>query len=121
MNLNLIEEILKTLLWACIEDYAGLWELLWEVNSKVPGMSEFERKRLALQATQFLLEKGFIRLFRCNEPYGDLSELEMYVARGALHEERNWDAPEVDGISIRVGATEEGEELYMSGGSILGQ
>lgn len=113
--MNTIAEFAKILLWACIEDYAGLWELLWEVNSKFPGLSESERKRVSLEVVQLLLDKGFIRLYRCKEPYGDLSELDADAVSVALSEENNWKAPELAGVSIRAGATEKGEALYQSG------
>lgn len=113
--MNTITEIARTLLWACIEDYAGLWELLWEVNSKFPMFSDEERKRGSLEAMQLLLDRGLIKLYRCKEPYGDLSELDADAVRGALSEEDNWKAPEFRDVSIRAGATKDGEALYQSG------
>ncbi len=113
--MSILAEFAKILLWACIEDYAGLWELLWEVNSKFPELPENERKRMSLNVASLLLDNGFIKLYRCKEPYGELSELDADEARVVLGEERNWEAPEFEGVSIRAAATEKGEELYQSG------
>lgn len=113
--MNIIIGIAKIQLWACIEDYAGLWELLWEVNSKFPKCPESQRKRLSLEAVQLLLDRGLIKLYQCQEPYGDLSELDLQTARSALKRESYWEAPEFRGISIRVGATEKGKAMWQAG------
>lgn len=113
--MNTVKDFIKVLLWACIEDYAGLWELLWEVNSKFPELTDAEKKCMSLEALQLLIEKDFIRLYRCKEPYGKLSELEASVALVALTKEKNWVAPELADVSIRAGATQKGEALYKSG------
>lgn len=108
-------EFMKVLLWACIEDYAGLWELHWEVNSKFPDLTEEERKRILIEAVSFLISNGLVKLHRCDEPYGDLSELDLEAAFSALSEEKNWEAPDTSDVSIRAGATKRGEELYEKG------
>jgi len=112
--MTIIAELAKILLWACIEDYAGLWELLWEVNSKFPEYSESERKHLSLEVAKLLLERGGIKLYRCQESYGNLSELDLESARAVLNGESNWEAPDFEGISIRAGATKKGEALYQA-------
>lgn len=108
-------ELIKVLLWACIEDYAGLWELHWEVSSKFPDLSEEERERILIEALSLLISNGLVKLYRCDEPYGDLSELGLEAALSALSEEKNWEAPDTSDVSIRASATKSGEELYEKG------
>ena len=110
----MIESSKKILLWACVEDYAGLWELRWEINSKFPDLPEPERKRLSIETVLLLLGAGLIKLYRCQEPYGELSELDTNKARIVLSEEKYWEAPESNSVSIRAGATEEGEKSYQN-------
>lgn len=113
--MNIVNEVTKVLLWACIEDYAGLWELLWEVNSKFPETSEAQRKKLSLDVTRLLLDNELIKLYLCKEPYGELSEIDTHSAISFIGDERNWEAPEFEGISVRAGATKKGEALYEAG------
>ena len=41
------KELMYKLLWATIEEYAGLWELHWEVNSALKVISASKNKELA--------------------------------------------------------------------------
>lgn len=113
--MNMLADYVKILLWACIEDYAGIWELLWEINSKFPELPRSERRRVTFEVIQLLLHNNFVKLYRCKEPYGDLSELDTDAAHLALKEDKNWEPPAIDGVSIRAEATEKGKDLYQSG------
>ena len=114
--MSMKSELVKIVLWACIEDYAGLWELLWEANSGFPEISEDDRRRLTYEVVLLLLNRGAIKLYRCQEPCQSISELDMESATLALNLKGNWDSPDFEGASIRVGATKSGEGLYSEGG-----
>jgi len=114
--MNIKIEISKVVLWATIEDYVGLWELLWEVNTQFSDIPEEQRKQALLEVLQQLLNKDLINLYSCKEPYGEVSILDKSIAYAALTEEKNWQAPDLTDISIRAGATEKGEAFYQTDG-----
>ena len=68
---------LKTLLWASIEDYCGLWELVWELNALHPHNSLQENQYMALQGTLYCLSKDLMGLFYCQEPYGRITKVKV--------------------------------------------
>ena len=99
----------KRVLWAAIEDYVGLWEIPWEFgkDEEKPSISE-----LAKTLSQFL-NQGYIELFRCKEPYGNLEKIEVNP-KAVLAEMTNWVEPLEGAVSIRVSATEKGQKYYKS-------
>jgi hypothetical protein len=107
-----MENMIKVILWACIEDYAGLWELLWEVNSAFPEITEDERREQCSGLLLQMLERDLVNIYQCQEPYGELIPLKISEAREVLVNRVNWKAPELNAISIRVGATLLGNEVF---------
>lgn len=97
------------MLWAAIEDYAGLWELVWELNSiELPEGQEPASP--ARRVVRDSLERGWIALYRCQEPYGEMTPVAADSAVQLLDDDRNWAEPEKDTISVRVHATEAGAQ-----------
>ena len=103
------------LLWACIEDYAGLWELLWEAKSKLSDYGKNCQKSMVREAVLTLIKMGYITLYQCKEPYGETDPLTIEDAVSAVDDEHNWMAPEFDRVSIRASATEEGGRIHEAG------
>ncbi|MBN1981662.1 MAG: hypothetical protein JW795_09030 [Chitinivibrionales bacterium] len=99
--------IIKRILWASIEDYAGLWELLWEFNNDSAEITEHEIR----QATVELLLKQFLELYFCKEPYGEMTKIDSGW-KDLLLNDKYWKIPENNAVSIRVSATEIGKKYF---------
>ncbi len=109
------QEITKKILWLGIEDYSGLWEILWELNSQYPELAEAKRYELAQSTLQTLVDKGYLSLYRCQEPYGELTEIPFNEVRSLIHNSENWKEPKPDSLSLRISTTQEGEAAYITG------
>ncbi len=64
------QEISKKILWAGIEDYTGLWEMYWELNSDYPHLSETEKHQILYELLISFSTRGWLKLYWCKEPYG---------------------------------------------------
>jgi hypothetical protein len=107
-----VSDARRTVLWLAIEDFSGLWEVIWEFRALFPEADEAELKRRAVGDVSDLLLKGLIELYRCEEPYGKLEKISESEASTVLADMAAWREPEKDGISVRMGATSAGEEAY---------
>lgn len=99
----------KTILFAAIEDYVGLWELLWEFADQ-PEITEEEMRPAIADLTQ----RGLIKLYFCREPYGELSAVEFEGYEKVLANLYCWVVPGVNQTGIRASATKQGEAYYRS-------
>ena len=106
------EELVRPLLWLGIEDYAGLWEAVWELNTRRPEQPEPANRLIAERILRELLDAGHIRLFKSPEPYGDVASIPLHEAEAALGRCENWAEPRPNGVSVRFSTTPSGEALY---------
>jgi hypothetical protein len=110
-----VNDAQDTVLWICIEDYAGLWEIVWDLRGHGRGtMSEETLVDLARRTTIDLLDRGWLAAFTCLEPYGDLSPLGADQARTSLADAEAWVLPNDGAVGIRMSVTPAGEAAYMS-------
>lgn len=107
-----ISSVERKILWAAIEDYAGLWELIWELATSCPEVSELERRSVAQRVVRDLLEHNWIDLYERIEIGGK----EQLVPRARwdelLSDEANWHEPSTESTEVLIGATPAGEEFY---------
>jgi len=103
------DKSLQALLWAGIEDYAGLWEAVWELNSLRPQVPESENRLSAERLVRELLKEGHVRLFESREPYEALTPLPANEIDLVLGKPQSWAEPAPNGVSIRFGTTPSGE------------
>ncbi|MEQ1919421.1 MAG: hypothetical protein ABL955_09490, partial [Elusimicrobiota bacterium] len=101
-------DILNDILWLAIEDFSGLWEILWDLKSHYPTMPESERKAAALRGVRELLHGNSIELYSCSEPAGEPQNLSGKSGDAALADLRNWVEPVPGAISVRISATDSG-------------
>jgi len=99
----------EKILWAAIEDYAGLWEVLWEFGKEIPSIPFFEIQTTVLS----LFNQGYIEVFKCKEPYGELTKIDDGCI-DIFSDKTNWNPPDQYAVSIRISATERGEKYYYS-------
>lgn len=104
----------KAILWLAIEDYSGLWEAAWQLQTDHPDFDSAHAATRAKTVVNELLERGFVRLYRCQEPYGELSVVDNEQVHDVLAEPANWVEPEPESMSIRFGVTPAGEEAFRS-------
>lgn len=107
-----ISPVERKVLWAAIEDYAGLWEIVWELTSSCPEVSESDRQSVAQRAVRDLLVRNCIELYERSEIGGK----EQLVSRARwdelLSNEANWHEPSARSTEVLIGATSAGERLY---------
>lgn len=106
------DEVRDIALWQAIEDYAGLWELFWELNTVDPEGDEAAHFTSATQAVRSLVEDGLIELFYCQEPYGEMTRVPSGERQRVIEEQGYWQEPAKDARSVRMSATEAGEAFY---------
>lgn len=102
----------RTILGAGVEDYAGLWEAVWELRSVHPEQTTESLVVTAREILMSLLSAHHIELYWCQEPYGDMSLIPDVEARELLTASGVFDEPTEDAISVRFSATPAGEDLY---------
>jgi hypothetical protein len=106
---------IKTILWATIEDYCGLWEIPWELKANHQDMHSNELKKLAFNIISVLIKAKTIELFHCKEPYGQIDKIDNNSSYyDLLKTDKYWKVPDSEEMSIRLSATKKGEALYNS-------
>jgi len=104
---------IKKVLWASIEDYCGLWEVVWEINTLHPNLSSKASQHVALQCILQLISKDLVKLFYCQEPYGEMMEItDKSSYPRLLQDSKSWNPPMADSRSVRVSATDSGKKYY---------
>jgi hypothetical protein len=104
---------IEKVLWSSIEDYCGLWELVWEINTLHPNRSRKDSQHIALQCMLYLISKDWVRLFYCQEPYGKMIEIvDRNIYHSLLKDLKVWKSPLPGARSIRISATKSGEKYY---------
>jgi hypothetical protein len=107
----MVADPLPIVLWLAIEDYSGLWEIVWELNTRSPE-DRASNGRRARETVRELLQRGFLDLYWTDEPYGDPVRIPAPEIDAVLDTDEYWDAPTAGVRSVRIGATEAGEEGY---------
>ena len=106
--------LIKIVLWATIENYVGLWEITWEINSVVEKNDEQTNKKIAKEILLYLLNRDFIRLYYSEKDKYDYKELNKGEATDIIVNEKYWNTTEFDNIFVMVASTKEGEAFYNS-------
>jgi hypothetical protein len=105
----------RMILTSASEDYCGLWEAIWELNSAYPRLSPGEREFAAKAIVRELLEEGLIDLYVRKEPKAQEERLSREQWDGALSNELYWDAPEGHAAVVVFCTTPKGELACRSG------
>lgn len=100
------------ILWSTIEDFVGLWEILWEVNSVMCENGQKDNQVIAKKMLRYFLEQNLVTFYINKWGSDDLEELQFQEAIKVLDEEKYWNAPEINEWCIQIGNTEMGEKFY---------
>ena len=65
-----LNEAEKILLASATEDYTGLYEAIWELNTVYPNETLGEKYKVAEHALRALLDKKLIALFKASSYFG---------------------------------------------------
>lgn len=106
-------EILET----AVEDFYGLWEVVWGLHNLLPDSGESGLRSVAEREIRELLAKGWVSLFRRNGAEGEERPLPPDEVESAVLDQKNWEEPKANSMQILIGATEEGERVYYSWGT----
>jgi len=112
MNLDTAE---RCVLWASVEDFVGLWEVVHLLAGGCPEVPEGERPTLARSTVGDLLEKGYVRLWRRGGSWGRPAPLSAEEVPEALAEAAHWEVPVPDAPNLLVASTAEGRALFLAG------
>ena len=104
------QEISKKILWSGIEDYTGLWEIYWELNSAYAGLSETEKRQILCKLLISFVDQNWVTLFWCKEPYGELTTIENSVVKDILSNPLVFNEPDSENFAIRFKTSQLGEE-----------
>ena len=100
------------------EDYFGLYEIIWELNSTFPQEGLGEKYAAAEAAVRSLLARGWIQLYRrkggFNRDSPTYEPVELDTIEEVLSNPVSW-YPEYANERIECTATEDGERAYYAG------
>lgn len=94
------------------EDYALLWQLLYEVQGSMPGAAPEEALRAARAAVFSLAAKGLLDVFRRNSRRVPFERLDAAEGESALNTDAYWRGDDKDTVEIAVATTPECDEAH---------
>ncbi|MBL7790953.1 MAG: hypothetical protein JNK77_01420 [Saprospiraceae bacterium] len=104
------KELIYKLLWSTIEDYVGLWELLWETNSiSSSSTSDIE---LAKRVLLYFIEAGLVNLYYDKWGNDQLVEIGLQESIEIININKYWSPPDINDFCVKVGSTQKGEKYY---------
>ena len=107
-----MKEIAYKILWSTIEDYVGLWEILWELNSVLTQNSSKENQDKARMILSYFLEQKLVVFYKNKWGSDEIEIFHIHEATKFLQDEKYWQAPELHELCIKIGSTEKGEKFY---------
>jgi len=102
----------RAILWAAIEDYAGLWELPWELVTTAPDAPLAGRLPLAREILKVLLARDCVALYRGTDFDGEQTAIPAGETGRILAMDENWLEPRPKAVQVRVAATAAGRRAY---------
>ncbi|MBW3518752.1 hypothetical protein [Flavobacterium sp. NKUCC04_CG] len=107
-----MKNIIYKILWSTIEDFVGLWEILWELNSLLPEKSHKENLESVRKILKYFLEQNLVTFYMNKWGNDELEGLSSNEAILFLKDEKYWNAPAINEMCIKIGNTEKGEKFY---------
>ena len=104
--------IIYKILWSTIEDFVGLWEILWELNSILPENSQEQNHDILKKILKYFLEQGLIRIYVSKWGNDELEAKDFSEAINLIENEKFWNAPAINDLCVKIGNTEKGEKYY---------
>ena len=102
----------KEFLWSGYEDWTGLWEAVWWVQTEYPEMWGTPARDAARSVLSELLNEGLVYICYLDEDTNDESAIPTEKARQILAKDESWNAPESEKGQLRFVSTEEGARPF---------
>ena len=106
----MIKDVHRVILDLVVEDFYGLWELVWRLQTCGPGLTHKRATQVAQTAISTLHEQDLVELFRGTK--GDPLPIATADVPSLLAEDRNWAEPKARTGRLLIAATQKGEEVY---------
>jgi hypothetical protein len=107
------EDIRAALLRLSVDDWTGLWEILWFIQTMYPDLESDRKREVALDALRSLLGMGLVRLVYFEEVGNKEEMISQDDYDDVLALERSWAPPEIAfGRHVRFVATDAGRKLW---------
>ena len=117
--MNGFPNVIGRILSSSEEDYIGLWEVVWEINSRYPDQPPNLRKATAKRVVRTLFERSWIELYECSpwpaSPEPESVSIDPARRESILSREENWEAPAPECPTYWIATTDEGDKAYYSG------
>lgn len=107
-----MKDIVYKVLWSTIEDFVGLWEVLWELNSVLPENSQKENQEISKKILRYFLEQNLVTIYVSKWGGDELEEKDFSRALNLIEDEKYWNAPAINEFCIKIGSTAKGEKYY---------
>ena len=78
------------------DDYTGLYEIIWSLNSAYPDLPRAPKVAAARAVTAELLNEGRLRFYKTIWASNDFEPVSAAVARAAVSSDEAWDDPTED-------------------------
>lgn len=111
-----IEDVEKVLLSSASEDWTGLYEAVWELNTLYPDETLGRKYDAAINALLNLHNKGWISFGKAStsKPGNLIATISAQDVAEMLSHPVSW-YPNYDGTVVVFSVTDAGTEKYMSG------
>ena len=110
------DSITRAILGDGVEDYTGLWEVLWGLRKQFDLQSDLQIRARVEPVMRNLLHEGLIAIYEGTTYDGDEKRLSAEQAVAALGDFDSWNEPEPNERHKRYVATEKGEREYFDRG-----
>jgi hypothetical protein len=96
-----------------VEDWTGLWEVIWHLNTDYPELAPEQKEQTADHAIRDLLARGLIRLVNFEEIGNEEQAIPGEDTDHVLQQHRNWLPPAIPfSKHVRFVATEAGIKIW---------
>ena len=100
---------------AC-EDYHGLYEIIWALNTRYPDVPEGSKRAVAQMALDDLVTRRLVSLYTTTWPGKSYVAVSEQQAHAAIAVASSWGTPpNAPGTYLCFAATPEGEQVYAAG------
>ncbi|HET7117823.1 MAG TPA: hypothetical protein VFI29_15115 [Hanamia sp.] len=107
-----MDNLIYKILWATIEDFVGLWEISWELNSLFPEKGIEENQETAKKVLDYFLRNNLVVFYFSKWGSDELTVINLDEAIKIINQKKYWEPPEVNDICVKIGNTKKGEKFY---------
>jgi len=107
-----MNEIERKIVWAAIEDYAGLWELIWEISSLNPKIPQLENIKVVKEIIKKYIDNDIIDIYE--NIWGEKEYFLVQNNLQLLNQSSFWEPPLLGEKCLTISCTGKGIEYYNS-------